>query len=75
MPIRTQTLALILTLTLWGEPWLDAVVACEVRPWWVLCFGRRVCCALAVVDAVLLKDAPPIWCSRLNPINTYLVLV
>ena len=30
------------------------VVACDLRPSWLLCFGHRRCCDVAVVDVVLL---------------------
>ena len=39
-------------MMLWGDPWLDAL-ACEVRPFWMLCFfGRRGCCTLEGRTAV-----------------------
>ena len=51
------------TRTLCGDPCLDAV-ACEVRSSWMLRFGCRGCCALAVGDAALWKDAPPSFSSK-----------
>ena len=42
-----------------------------MRPSWMLCFGRRGCWAMAVVDAVLWKDAPPLEFSRLKLMNTH----
>ena len=36
---------------------------------WLVKCGRSGCCALAVVDALLWKDAPPIEFSRANPVN------
>ena len=43
----------------------------------MLRFGRRRCCALAVVDAVLWTNAPLILVefSRLKPVNVYQELV
>ena len=46
------------TLLLWGGPCLDVVA--EVRRSWILRFGGRGCCALAVVGAALW----PSWVLR-----------
>ena len=59
-PVPTRSLTLTLTPPLRRviHAWMLWLV--EMRPSSMLCFGRRRCCVLAVVDAVLWKEAPPV---------------